>query len=124
MHRVLPCLLLTFAIAISVGRAGEVTPAKAADLIGDKIQLLDVRTEQEWNEGHIKGAMRIGIAGDDFEARVAKELNRSKPVLVYCRSGNRSRQAVGKLEKLGFKTVHDLKGGIKAWVADGRPVTK
>ncbi|HSP44334.1 MAG TPA: rhodanese-like domain-containing protein [Luteolibacter sp.] len=123
-------MMLLLAIALSMGSActggqvRETTVAEAAELIGGGAQLLDVRTEEEWNEGRIEGATRIGIAGDDFVARAAKELDPSKPVVVYCRSGNRSAQAARKLEKLGFKTIYDLKGGIKAWLADGRTVVK
>ena len=102
----------------------EVTVVEAGRLIEGGAQLLDVRTEEEWNEGYIEGATRIGIAGDDFAGRVTKQLDSSKPVVVYCHSGHRSAQAAKKLEKLGFKTIHDLKGGIKAWTAAGRPVIK
>jgi len=115
---------LAFGSACAVGDIRETSIDEAGKLIGDGIQLLDVRTEQEWNEGRIQGAIRIGHAEDDFAARVTKELDPSKPVLVYCRSGNRSAQAARKLEKLGYSRIYDLKGGIKAWLAAGRPVVK
>jgi rhodanese-related sulfurtransferase len=130
IFRLMRPIMLLLAIPLAMGFAHasaevrDTTVVEAVEFIEDGIQLLDVRTEVEWNAGRIKGATRIGIAGDGFAARAAKELDPSKPVLVYCRSGNRSAQAARKLEKLGFKTIYDLKGGIKAWLADGRTVIK
>jgi rhodanese-related sulfurtransferase len=81
---------------------------------GGKGQLLDVRTPSEFNNGHIKGAENIDFTGSDFKEKVAK-LDREKPVLIYCHSGNRSGKASLILKELGFKEVYDLQGGYSNW---------
>lgn len=86
------------------------------------VQLLDVRTLQEYAEGHIDGALNINIQSDDFRQRAEKELSKDSTILVYCRSGRRSMEAAEMLTKLGYKVVN-LKGGIIEWKGDGLPVT-
>ncbi len=75
--------------------------------------LLDVRTPAEFAEGHIPGAVNIPV--DALQSR-------DVPVVVYCRSGNRSATASQILDRAGYETVYDL-GGIIAWSAQGLPVT-
>ena len=77
-------------------------------------QLLDVRTPGEFNAGHIKNADNIDFTGSDFREKVAT-LDREKPVLIYCHSGNRSGKASLILKELGFKEVYDLQGGYSNW---------
>lgn len=76
-------------------------------------QLVDVRTPQEYEAGHIPGALNIDVRSADFDTQVAK-LNKKKPVAVYCRSGVRSRIAASKLAGMGF-TVYNLDKGINGW---------
>ncbi len=88
----------------------------------EKMQLLDVRTLQEWQEdGYIKGAIHIDYYAKDFETRL-KQLDKQKPVLVYCAVGGRSARATKKLADLGFQKVINLEGGIYQWQQDGMPV--
>ncbi|MEY8021071.1 rhodanese-like domain-containing protein [Muriicola sp. SD30] len=79
------------------------------------VQLVDVRTPREFKGGHIARALNI----DYFNSWAFKEgfekLDKSKPVYLYCRSGNRSLKAANKLVKMGFEKVYDLKGGILKW---------
>ncbi|MDE6022613.1 MAG: rhodanese-like domain-containing protein [Muribaculaceae bacterium] len=83
-------------------------------LQSDNVQLLDVRTPEEFAEGHIKGAMNIDIYNKDFIDVAEKTLDKTKPVAVYCRSGRRSADAAGLLSEKGYK-VTNLEGGILAW---------
>lgn len=88
----------------------------------DSVQLLDVRTPQEYAEGHIEGALNINIQSDDFQQMAGKELSKDSTILVYCRSGRRSMDAAGILTRLGYRVIN-LKGGIIEWKEDGLPVT-
>jgi thioredoxin len=78
------------------------------------VQLIDVRTEDEFNGGHIQKAINIDWNGNDFDAQLTS-LDKTKPVLVYCLSGGRSKKAAAKLNELGFKEVLELDGGYLAW---------
>lgn len=89
----------------------------------DGIQLLDVRTPEEYNEGHLKDAININVFDDDFIDQASKILDKNKPVAVYCRSGKRSADAAEKLASKGYK-VTNLLGGIMAWSKDGQPIVK
>jgi thioredoxin len=82
--------------------------------------LLDVRTPEEFAEGHLKDATNIDWNGDAFEAGVEK-LDKAKPVFVYCLAGSRSAAAAEKMRHMGFKEVYELKGGILKWRAAGFP---
>lgn len=77
-------------------------------------QLIDVRTAEEYARGHIDNSKNIDWNGNDFETQVAS-LDKTKPVLVYCLSGGRSKRAAAKLNELGFKEVIELNGGYLAW---------
>lgn len=78
------------------------------------IQLVDVRTYVEFDEGHIEGAKNIDYLADDFEAQMSK-LDRDKPIYIYCASGGRSEVTASMLHELGFKNINDLSGGYIAW---------
>lgn len=82
---------------------------------GDAYTLLDVRQPDEYKESHIPGAKLIPIP--DIGARM-DELDGSKPTIVYCAIGGRSRVAAQMLAGNGFKEVYNLSGGIKAWNSD------
>lgn len=87
----------------------------------EDVQLLDVRTPEEFNQGYISDAMLADWKEkEEFERRVAA-LDKEKPVLVYCLSGGRSRQAAEYLDEKGFK-VWELKGGIAAWKQEDKEV--
>lgn len=85
------------------------------------VQLIDVRTPDEYNEGHLKNARLMNVNDESFDANIAT-LDKNKPVYVYCRSGHRSHIAYTTLKEKGFKNVVELKGGIMAWEAAGKEV--
>lgn len=84
-------------------------------------QLLDVRTAQEYAEGHIDGSVNIDIFAADFDQQV-QQLDKNKPVYVYCRSGRRSANAMARMRDAGFTEIHNLQGGIMAWQKAGKAV--
>jgi len=85
----------------------------AAKKDGD-VQLVDVRRPEEFAAGHIEGAVNYNFQGADFNKEVA-QLDKSKPVLLYCRSGRRSGAASKKLKTMGFTEIYDLRGGYLNW---------
>lgn len=105
-------------------RGVRVVPAEeAAELLtaDPAPAVIDVRTPEEFAEGHLDGAVLIDINSPDFEQRIA-ELDRDQPYVLYCRSGNRSAAARAVMADLGFTDVADVEGGIAAWIAAGLPV--
>ena len=101
--------------------AGEliISAPDAYQLYQDDVFVLDVRTPEEYQEGHLQGATLIPI--DELGARYG-ELPQGETILIYCRSGNRSLQAVYLLENAGFIQVHSLDRGIKNWIQNGYEV--
>lgn len=91
------------------------------EIKSDSVQLVDVRTPQEYTEGHIDGALNINVQSDDFKELAQRELSKDSTVLVYCRSGRRSLDAAEMLTRLGYNVVN-LKGGIIEWKKDGLPL--
>lgn len=77
-------------------------------------QLVDVRTAEEFQAGHLKNAQNICVTDDDFKENIAK-LDKDKPVYLYCRSGKRSATAAKILKDLGFKEIYDMEGGYLNW---------
>ncbi len=82
--------------------------------------IIDVRTAEEFAEGHIAGAIMIDFYSMSFRNDL-DALDKDKTYLIYCRSGNRSGQALDIMEDLGFQEVYDLGGGINAWINAGLP---
>ena len=104
------------------------TPAAAAETIDDKLGssgfvLLDVRTPEEYSEGHIAGSANVDFYEGEFADRIA-ELDRNAEYVVYCRSGNRSGQTTELMRELGFTNVTDIGGGIVEWQAAGLPIER
>lgn len=101
-----------------------VHPSMATQLINrENAIILDVREDNEYREGHIINSLHIpvGYLGDRL-----KELEKYKeqPIIVGCRSGQRSSQACSILKKNGFDKVYNLSGGIMGWKNDNLPLTK
>ena len=90
-------------------------------MASEKYLLVDVRTAEEFSEGHIKGAINIDYLAENFSIEI-QELELESPVLLYCRSGNRSSKAMKTMKELGFKEVYNLEGGIKGWISENNPV--
>ena len=76
--------------------------------------LMDVRTDAEFIEGHLKGATQLNFYEASFETSL-DAMDKDIPVFVYCRSGGRSGKAAKKMKEKGFKSVYNLEGGIIAW---------
>lgn len=95
--------------------------AKAIEDTG--IVRLDVRTAEEYADGHIANTINIDVLKDDFEKKTKASLPKDKVIAVNCRSGKRSKNAARILVKNGFKVI-ELDAGYNDWLAKGMPVTK
>jgi rhodanese-related sulfurtransferase len=85
------------------------------------VQLVDVRTPEEYAEGHLPNAVNMNISDASFDAKIAT-LDKTKPVMVYCKMGGRSAKAAAKLKEAGFTTITDLEGGIVNWKSEDKPI--
>ena len=93
-------------------------------LIADpNVQLLDVRTQEEFDEGHIAGALLVDVNDSAFVEKAIAVLDVQRPVAVYCRSGRRSARAASLLTENHFK-VTNLNGGVMAWQDAGKTLIK
>lgn len=99
------------------------TPDEGATLQGGDVIVLDVRTPEEFADGHLEGAVMIDFYSPDFADQLG-ELDPTKSYVLYCRSGNRSGQTTEIMSDLGFTDVADVDGGILAWTAAGLPVVE
>ena len=81
---------------------------------GDKIGLIDVRTEGEHASGHIPNSENINLMSPSFVSKL-EFLDREKPYYVYCASGNRSRTACSQMVNMGFKNVSNVQMGMMGW---------
>lgn len=137
------CVLVVAAhVATGTAWAGEPAPAQPAPpaaaatsvptisqdallqhqkMHGDHLFVLDVRTPQEFAEGHVPGA--VNITHDQLASRLA-EVPKDKDVVLYCRSGRRAAMAADVLQANGYERLSHLEGDMQAWVANGRPVAK
>lgn len=82
-----------------------------------RVQIIDVRTPQEYNTGHLPKAINIDMRQADFQEKAEKKLKTKHPVAIYCRTGRRSKVAAQKLVAQGFE-VYELNTGIVQWKGD------
>jgi len=101
----------------------DATAAAALLADGEEIVVLDIRTPEEYAQGHIAGAVNIDFKGEGFASELA-ELDRDQRYLVHCRSGGRSGRSLPQFEKLGFHSVYHLDSGLLGWIEAGQPVEK
>lgn len=81
----------------------------------NSVQLVDIRTLEEYQAGHIKGALNADIIQGQLFKKKFEELDKDKPVFIYCRSGSRTKVAARFLCQMGFKKVYELRGGYLTW---------
>ncbi len=83
--------------------------------------LVDVRTEDEYNSGYIENSLNIDYFSNEFSVN-ADKLDKNTPIILYCRSGNRSSMSANKISKLGFNEIYNLEGGILEWIEEGNVI--
>ena len=101
-----------------------VTPEEMQTILhSEDVQLIDVRTPEEYSDGHIENSQNIDFKSPTFGEDILV-LDKSKPVIVYCKSGKRSGNSSKILMKAGFIKVYDLEGGILEWKEKGLEVVQ
>ncbi|NCU02650.1 MAG: rhodanese-like domain-containing protein [Chitinophagaceae bacterium] len=94
----------------------NVSPAFAEKKLNrKKVVVLDVRTTQEFNEGHLPNAVHIDVMDSVAFVQQISKLKKGKTYLVYCKSGRRSSKAATIMEQQGFRHIWNMEGGITAW---------
>ena len=106
----------------------NVTPQEAFTLIQENqdnpdFVIIDVRTPEEFADGYIENAINIDYSSETFRNKLNK-LDKDKTYLIYCRSGNRSGNALNIMAELNFREVYNMSGGIISWKAEGLPTVQ
>ena len=123
-------LILCVALAVSVTSCKNeeqteiklVSPEEMQTLLElEDVQLVDVRTPDEYKDGYINQSQNIDFNSPTFEEDILR-LDKSKPVVLYCKSGGRSAKCSKKLKEAGFVKIYDLDGGITKWKFKGLQV--
>lgn len=100
-----------------------VSPGEAVKMINrEDAVVLDVREENEYQEGHIINAVHVPLSQLDDKLGELEKKYKNKPVIAACRSGHRSGQACSKLKKAGIENTHNLSGGVMAWKSANLPL--
>jgi phage shock protein E len=117
-------------VAVSAGPTASAAPTSGAELGAAEFAaalkrpgttIVDVRTPQEYAQGHLAGAVNVDVSSPEFAARIAT-LDPNAPYAVYCKSGNRSGVALATMAEQGFTNAYHLGGGIGAWQSAGGDV--
>lgn len=96
----------------------EIDVEKANNSLGSNAFIVDVRTPEEYNQGHIKGSTNVPL--DEIFTKIQSTIkDKNAEVFVYCRSGVRSHEAVVQMSKMGYKNAVNIRGGILSWLANG-----
>ena len=104
-------------------QAIEIITVQKFEEINSSVQLIDVRTPEEYAEGYIKHAKNINVFDDNFMEQILG-LNKENAVYLYCRSGKRSAKASAKFQEAGFTKIYDLDGGFLEWKSEGKEISK
>ena len=119
----LACILLLAAVQVS---AKDISVKDAVALLQNPPQgltIVDVRTPAEFRDGHLAGAVNMDFFGASFDSQILA-LPKDKPILLYCRTGNRSAGAYDVMEKEGITNILHMNEGITGWQKQGLPLQK
>ena len=119
MNKVL--VLLLFPLLVFTQEKDSFYEPVSYDIYKNKISskdalVFDIRTTEEFNLGHIKGSININFYDEKLFVKFFKKINKTKPIYIYCWSGNRSKKSSEILKEIGFVKVYDLLGGYKNWI--------
>jgi len=103
----------------------DVTPDQAEKLLKERkdVTVLDVRTPEEFQTGHIAKAKNLDALDGEFEESLAG-LDRNQSYVLHCAAGGRSARVLDQMTALGFKSIYHMPGGIRGWKEAGKPLEK
>ena len=119
MKRILTAIMLVFGVTLGVAACS--TPSEPVGLAEGTV-IIDVRTPGEFAGGHLEGALNIDVQSPDFAAQVS-QLDPTEDYFIYCRSGNRSGQAISQMSNMGFTSMINWGSVEQASNYSGVPVT-
>ena len=99
----------------------QISPQDFSAKLNEDVVLIDIRTLDEFNAGHIAGAENLDFYSPQFSSNL-DALDKDKTYLIYCRTSSRSSQALNMMRTLGFREVYELEGGIVSWSNHNFPV--
>jgi rhodanese-related sulfurtransferase len=116
------------AVASETAPAAEVknvTPDEAEKILKSSkdVVVLDVRTPEEFQDGHIKGAKNLDVQDDAFAEKL-KQLDKDKTYVLHCAAGGRSSRVLKQMRELNFKSIYHMNDGFSAWKEAGKPLEK
>lgn len=123
-------ILIIFLLVLSVqscfndqpGVINQVSVEEAANMMEmDKVKVIDVRSELQFTDKHIKNAINIEVENDDLKSYL-DQLDKNEPLLIYCNKGGQSERCARILQDKGFTLIYDMQGGISKWDESGREV--
>lgn len=101
----------------------KVITSSVFEIKSENQTIIDIRTPNEFKQGHIEGAVNINFFDKNFIEQISN-YDKNNPLFIYCRSGNRTSSASRILSKSGFMQVYDLQGGVKSWVKSNNTLVK
>jgi len=103
----------------------DLTPDQFNQMLGSgKYTLIDVRTLDEYNAGHLKNTKQTDYYKTNEFSSYLDSLDKKANYLIYCRTGHRSSEAMKIMQEKGFRNVYDMSGGYNAWLSNGFPIEK
>ncbi|WP_293686333.1 MULTISPECIES: rhodanese-like domain-containing protein [unclassified Spirosoma] len=123
-NRVLLLFSLILFVSVSLSAQTLTFDAFEAKLhqAGSRAQILDARSEEEYTQNHLNGAVSFSVADQADFARKIQKLDKSAPVFIYSIANGRSGQLAKQLREAGFADVTEIPGGLSKWIGLGRPV--
>jgi rhodanese-related sulfurtransferase len=104
------------------GVINQVSVEEAANMMKmDQVKVIDVRSELQFTDKHIKNAINIEVENDDLNSYLDR-LDKNEPLLIYCNKGGQSERCAQILQDKGFTLIYDMQGGISKWEESGRQV--
>ncbi len=121
-HSTFCLVLLLFSFSCKKSTSSEITIIDKDflldEVVGKNVQLVDVRTQEEYESGHIEGAINFNVINNETFLEQIDSLNKDEPVYLYCKMGGRSNRAAQLLKDQGFTRIYDYSAGYNDWVID------